>query len=115
MIFYITKDNFFERKKNTSIYQNDKKEFGEIDREVYERLNCAEMLHPDRLESYRQGGIGSWYDIMLYQRLLNKDKIKSKEIVKTSGEKSSLWLEKMTIYLTHKETEDDNESNGNQQ
>jgi pimeloyl-ACP methyl ester carboxylesterase len=42
-----------------------KKEFGEIDREVYERLNCAEMLHPDRVESYRQGWIGSWYDIMI--------------------------------------------------
>jgi pimeloyl-ACP methyl ester carboxylesterase len=42
-----------------------KKEFGETDREVYERLNCAEMLQPDRLESYRQGGIGSWYDIMI--------------------------------------------------
>jgi pimeloyl-ACP methyl ester carboxylesterase len=53
-------------RKHTKLYiKMIKKEFGETDREVYERLNCAEMLHPDRLESYRQGGIGSWYDIML--------------------------------------------------
>jgi len=53
-------------RKHTKLYiKMIKKEFGETDREVYERLNCAEMLHPDRLESYRQGGIGSWYDIMI--------------------------------------------------
>lgn len=41
------------------------KEFGETDREAYERLNIAEFILPDRNESYRQGGIGSWYDAMI--------------------------------------------------
>lgn len=40
-------------------------EFGETDREVYERLNIAEMIRTDRSESYRQGGIGTWYDAMI--------------------------------------------------
>ena len=41
------------------------KEFGETDREVYERLNIAEFIKTDRNESYRQGGNGSWYDAMI--------------------------------------------------
>lgn len=41
------------------------KEFSADDRKVYERLNIFERNHPDRLESYRQGGIGSWYDSMI--------------------------------------------------
>jgi len=41
------------------------KEFGETDREVYERLNIAKFIRPDRNESYHQGGIGSWYDAMI--------------------------------------------------
>jgi pimeloyl-ACP methyl ester carboxylesterase len=41
------------------------KEFSDIDREVYERLNMAKLLQPDRNEGYRQGGIGSWYDAMI--------------------------------------------------
>jgi len=40
-------------------------EFGDTDREVYERLNMAEALAPDRNESYRQGGIGTWYDALI--------------------------------------------------
>ena len=40
-------------------------EFGDVDREVYERLHIAELLRVDRSESYRQGGIGSWYDAMI--------------------------------------------------
>ncbi len=42
-----------------------KKELSPTDREVYDRLNLLSVLMPDRLESYRQGGIGSWYDITL--------------------------------------------------
>jgi pimeloyl-ACP methyl ester carboxylesterase len=41
------------------------KEFSETDREVYERLNIADFIQPDRNESYRQGGIGTWYDAMI--------------------------------------------------
>ena len=40
-------------------------EFGETDREVYERLKIAELIRIDRNESYRQGGIGTWYDAMI--------------------------------------------------
>ena len=40
-------------------------EFGEIDRKVYANLNIAQTIKADRNESYRQGGIGSWYDIMI--------------------------------------------------
>ena len=41
------------------------KEFSATDREVYERRNIAELIRTDRNESYRQGGIGSWYDAMI--------------------------------------------------
>jgi pimeloyl-ACP methyl ester carboxylesterase len=41
------------------------KEFSEIDREVYERLNIAELIRPDRNEGYRQWGIGTWYDVLI--------------------------------------------------
>jgi len=41
------------------------KEFSEIDREVYERLNIAELIRLDRNEGYRQRGIGTWYDAMI--------------------------------------------------
>ena len=41
------------------------KEFCEIDRKVYERLNIAELIQVDRNEGYRQGGIGTWYDAMI--------------------------------------------------
>ena len=41
------------------------KEFGEVDREVYERLDIASRNGADRNEAYRQGGIGSWYDAMI--------------------------------------------------
>lgn len=41
------------------------KEFGETDREIYERLNIAELIQTDRNEGYRQGGIGTWYDAMI--------------------------------------------------
>ena len=41
------------------------KELSETDRKVYERLNIAELIRTDRNESYRQGGIGSWYDAMI--------------------------------------------------
>ncbi len=41
------------------------KEFSEADRKVYERLKIAELIRPDRNESYRQGGIGTWYDAMI--------------------------------------------------
>ncbi|MFC1568105.1 alpha/beta fold hydrolase [Candidatus Margulisiibacteriota bacterium] len=41
------------------------KEFSETDRNVYERLNVAEWIRPDRNEGYRQGGIGTWYDTMI--------------------------------------------------
>ena len=40
-------------------------EFSETDREVYERLDIANLIQADRNESYRQGGIGSWYDAMI--------------------------------------------------
>jgi len=40
-------------------------EFGEADREIYERLNIAALIRADRTESYRQGGVGSWYDAMI--------------------------------------------------
>ena len=40
-------------------------EFGETDRKTYERLNIAELIRSDRNESYRQGGIGTWYDAMI--------------------------------------------------
>ncbi|NIM15345.1 MAG: alpha/beta fold hydrolase [Candidatus Aminicenantes bacterium] len=41
------------------------KEFSKTDREVYERLNIAGFIRPDRNEGYRQGGIGTWYDAMI--------------------------------------------------
>ena len=41
------------------------KEFSETDRRVYDRLNVAKLIQADRNESYRQGGIGSWYDAMI--------------------------------------------------
>ena len=41
------------------------KEFSETDRKVYERLNIAELFRADRNEGYRQGGIGTWYDVMI--------------------------------------------------
>ena len=42
-----------------------KKELSPTDRETYDRLDLFAALMPDRLESYRQGGIGSWYDTTL--------------------------------------------------
>ena len=41
------------------------KEFGKTDREVYERLNLSERLYLNRIEAYKQGGIGSWYDALI--------------------------------------------------
>jgi pimeloyl-ACP methyl ester carboxylesterase len=41
------------------------KEFSETDRKDYERLNIAELIQVDRNEGYRQGGIGTWYDVMI--------------------------------------------------
>jgi pimeloyl-ACP methyl ester carboxylesterase len=41
------------------------KEFSEIDRKVYERLNFAELIRLDRNEGYRQWGIGTWYDALI--------------------------------------------------
>lgn len=41
------------------------KEFSETDRQVYERLKIAELIRADRNEAYRQGGIGTWYDVMI--------------------------------------------------
>ena len=55
------------------------KEFGETDREVYERLNIAELIRTDRNEGYRQGDVGTWYDAMIpgnWQIPLNEIKAK---------------------------------------
>ena len=41
------------------------KEFSETDRINYFRLGLATLLRPDRDEAYRQGGIGTWYDVMI--------------------------------------------------
>jgi len=41
------------------------KEFSKTDRKVYDRLNLAELIQVDRNEGYRQGGIGTWYDVMI--------------------------------------------------
>jgi pimeloyl-ACP methyl ester carboxylesterase len=41
------------------------KEFGTVDRRLYERLDIAALIRPDREEGYRQGGVGSWYDAMI--------------------------------------------------
>lgn len=41
------------------------KEFSEIDREIYERLNIAELIQADRNEAYRRQGIGTWYDALI--------------------------------------------------
>jgi pimeloyl-ACP methyl ester carboxylesterase len=40
-------------------------EFGATDREVYDRLHIARLIRTDRVEGYRQGGIGSWYDVTI--------------------------------------------------
>jgi len=40
-------------------------EFSETDRKDYARLKVADFLRPDRNEGYRQGGIGTWYDVMI--------------------------------------------------
>jgi pimeloyl-ACP methyl ester carboxylesterase len=40
-------------------------EFGELDREVYDRLGLAGLLTVDRNEAYRQEGVGVWYDAMI--------------------------------------------------
>jgi pimeloyl-ACP methyl ester carboxylesterase len=53
-------------RKHTKLYlRMVLKEFGETDREVYERLDIAKFIQPDRNESYRQGGVGTWYDAMI--------------------------------------------------
>lgn len=41
------------------------KEFSEKDLETYHRLQIDERNSPDRLEAYRQKGIGTWYDVMI--------------------------------------------------
>jgi pimeloyl-ACP methyl ester carboxylesterase len=41
------------------------KEFSETDKKVYERLNVAEWIRPDRNEGYRQWGTGTWYDALI--------------------------------------------------
>jgi pimeloyl-ACP methyl ester carboxylesterase len=40
-------------------------EFSDTDREVYDRLNLAELIQEDRNEGYRQKGIGTWYDVRI--------------------------------------------------
>ena len=40
-------------------------EFSETDRKNYIRLKAADLLRTDRNEGYRQGGIGTWYDVMI--------------------------------------------------
>jgi pimeloyl-ACP methyl ester carboxylesterase len=40
-------------------------EFSEKDLETYHRLQIDERNSPDRLEAYRQKGIGTWYDVMI--------------------------------------------------
>jgi pimeloyl-ACP methyl ester carboxylesterase len=42
-----------------------KKEFGTRDRILYESMKFAQLLNKNRIEAYRQNGIGSWYDAML--------------------------------------------------
>jgi pimeloyl-ACP methyl ester carboxylesterase len=41
------------------------KEFSEFDREVYGCLNIAELIKDDRNEGYRQGEVGTWYDVLI--------------------------------------------------
>lgn len=53
------------RKKPETYIKMIKSEFSEKDQDLYNRLNLAERNMPDRIESYRQKGIGSWYDAML--------------------------------------------------
>jgi pimeloyl-ACP methyl ester carboxylesterase len=53
------------RKKPETYIKIIKKEFGEKDKELYDRLNIGERNMPDRLEAYQQKGIGSWYDSTL--------------------------------------------------
>jgi pimeloyl-ACP methyl ester carboxylesterase len=53
-------------RKNPELYAKlIKKELSQIDREVYDRLDLLSALMKDRLESYCQKGIGSWYDVTL--------------------------------------------------
>jgi pimeloyl-ACP methyl ester carboxylesterase len=40
-------------------------EFGETDRNTYDRLKLADVFQIDRNEGYRQGGVGSWYGAMI--------------------------------------------------
>jgi pimeloyl-ACP methyl ester carboxylesterase len=41
------------------------REFSETDRRDYARLGVADLLRGDRNESYRQKGVGTWYDVLL--------------------------------------------------
>ena len=41
------------------------REFSEIDRADYVRLGVADRIHDDRIEGYRQHGVGTWYDVQL--------------------------------------------------
>jgi pimeloyl-ACP methyl ester carboxylesterase len=53
-------------RKNPALYVKlIKKELSESDRETYDHLDLFTTLKEDRLESYRQDGIGSWYDTTL--------------------------------------------------
>jgi pimeloyl-ACP methyl ester carboxylesterase len=56
---------FLARRRPSLYVRLVRSELSEADRETYERLDIASRNQPDRLESYRQGGIGSWYDAML--------------------------------------------------
>jgi pimeloyl-ACP methyl ester carboxylesterase len=40
-------------------------EFSETDRKDYARLDVGHMIQADRIEGYRQQGIGTWYDMLL--------------------------------------------------
>ncbi len=41
------------------------REFSDIDRADYDRLGVADRIRSDRHEAYRQGGVGTWYDVLL--------------------------------------------------
>ncbi len=41
------------------------REFSEIDRADYDRLGVANRIRNDRNEAYRQGGVGTWYDVLV--------------------------------------------------
>ncbi len=41
------------------------REFSEIDRADYDRLGVADRIRNDRNEAYRQGGVGTWYDVLV--------------------------------------------------